>query len=309
MQTDQSAASSARRFLHENIRNDWEWPDVPPCREASDEEVRSVSSFRERYYGTSSPGSSEEEEGTEQGPYQFDSPDSIGETVERKAERRKRKKRQALAEEMKENAGLRMFVQQRDRWTGADSVRKYGTPARKEQAAPQTNPAGATDGDEASPAASLEASSSDASTPANDSCLNPCDILPPPDDALIPVAPTLLANNSIRKSITPKTYADIYSKIVLQSRTPSVPINLADMSKVLVQGWKESGEWPPRAAPLDPLAGKKRALAGISLVGKTETTAEPFLSHHPHLQKGVEGMKKMLHFGGGGGAGGTGNAG
>jgi hypothetical protein len=337
MESDQSATRAARRFLEDRVRNDWEWPKAPPCWSASDEEVRDATAFRERYYDTSDSASSAEDDATDvsQGPYKFDTPDSIQSLVEKKAERRKARKRAALEAEMEENEGLNIFVKRRDCWTGAEAVRKYGTDRSTASGNGKTPPATTViaDGPTSRPA-SIEASSSDTSTPMELDTPQPpaspssASSEPPPatntntntTEPLIPLAAPLLPENSIRQSITPKTYPDIYSKIVLQSRTPSVPINLGDMTKALVLGWQSNGEWPPKAAPLDPLAGRKRAMAGIALANRTDNGAEPFFAHHPHLQKGVEGMKKMLHLGGGnqhegGGAGaagpgtGAGNAG
>lgn len=34
--------------------------------------------------------------------------------------------------------------------------------------------------------------------------------------------------------------------MIVQGLTPTVPINLSDVVKSLVQGWKEKGEWPPK---------------------------------------------------------------
>ncbi|KAL4910072.1 hypothetical protein BDW74DRAFT_47910 [Aspergillus multicolor] len=66
-------------------------------------------------------------------------------------------------------------------------------------------------------------------------------------DPLIPVVPSLIAtSNPIRASITPAMYPSIYSKVVIQGLTPTVPINLADMTKAMVQGWKADGQWPPK---------------------------------------------------------------
>src|SRR5438477_12076202 len=61
--------------------------------------------------------------------------------------------------------------------------------------------------------------------------------LPPP---IIPVA------HPLRGLIHPGTYSGIYSRVTIQGTTPAVPINLADMTRVLVQGWKDNGEWPPK---------------------------------------------------------------
>ena len=142
-------------------------------------------------------------------------------------------------------------------------------------------------------------------------------------ETLIPIPPPLLANNPIRLSITPKIYPEIYSKVVSSARTPSVPINLSDMTRALVQGWKDSGEWPPKPGPLDPLAGRKRGIARLGVKGKSgvggigkggglgsgrEKSSSggqggghhaegEFLSHHPHLQKGVESVRRIFHLG------------
>ncbi|KAF1977688.1 hypothetical protein BU23DRAFT_451664 [Bimuria novae-zelandiae CBS 107.79] len=262
MENNQSASRAARRFLEERVRNDWNWPDVPDVWSQSDDEVRGVTSFRERYYGDSSPSESEAEGAADSSdPYRFDDPDSVGNAVELKAQRRTRKRYLALEEEMRVNEGLRLFVERRDAWTGVASVRKYGATGRTAQAQPDAQ------------TADTERTSSDLA------------------DTLVPVAPPLLLDNAIRKSISPKAYSDIFNKIVVSSRTPAVPINLSDMTKALVVGWKENGEWPPKAATLDPLAGKRRAAL-------TAVHGEPFLAHHPHLQKGVDSVRKIFHMNG-----------
>ncbi|KAF9883567.1 hypothetical protein FE257_003166 [Aspergillus nanangensis] len=67
------------------------------------------------------------------------------------------------------------------------------------------------------------------------------------DDPLIPVVPSFISDaNPIRASITPSMYPSIYSKVVIQGLTPTVPINLADLTKAMVQGWKSDGQWPPK---------------------------------------------------------------
>lgn len=381
MEHNQSASRAARRFLDDRVRTDWDWPTPPPCWSASDEEVRGVTVFRERFYGDSSPSSSSDsdDEATENAtasaahPYKFDNPDSIGGMVERKAERKKRKREEQLRSEMLENEGLRIFVARRDRWTGADAVRKYGTNHTPKQPASANNNTAPRDRDETanSPAAAAADEHDDKTTvipdpttPGDSPLASPSptpttptttvpsipplatpilpsvsNTPPPPSPplttALIPLAPRLLATNSIRASISQRTYPDIYSKIVLQSRTPAVPINLADMSKALVQGWRDTGEWPPKQAPLDPLAGGKRRGLGFGLgfglgggrgggrgdaraaargvngaahSGSATEGGDAFLAHHPHLQKGVGGLKRMLHLNGGGGGGGSSSA-
>lgn len=271
--TNQQAARAAKRFLTERVRNDWSWPDTPEPWIASDEEVLEVTEFRERYYGDScseegglGPSSSAVKKAASttqpREEYKFDSPDSVGDEVAQKRQDRKRKRRAAQEEEMQWNDGLRMFVDRRDAWTGAASVRKYGTQRGK--------------GSDSDTALAHSSSKND------------------PTDPLIPVAPTLLADNPIRSSIRPSTYPDIYSNVVITGRSPTVPVNLADMTRALVQGWKNDGEWPPKPGPLDPLAGKRRVVtAAMRSAGEG-----PFLSHHPHVKKGVDSVKRILHLNG-----------
>lgn len=76
---------------------------------------------------------------------------------------------------------------------------------------------------------------------------------PDPDDTLIPVVPPLLPpTNPIRASITPAVYPSLYSKVVVQGIAPTVPINLSDMIKAIVEGWKSDGQWPPKPTPVAP---------------------------------------------------------
>lgn len=71
-----------------------------------------------------------------------------------------------------------------------------------------------------------------------------------PDEPFIPVVPSIISNtNPIRASISPNMYPSIYSKVIVQSLTPTVPINLADVTKAMVQGWKADGQWPTKPAP------------------------------------------------------------
>jgi hypothetical protein len=69
------------------------------------------------------------------------------------------------------------------------------------------------------------------------------------EELLIPVAPPLLSpSNPIRATINPSIYPSIYTKVVVQGMTPTVPVNLADLTKAMVQGWKADGQWPPKPA-------------------------------------------------------------
>ncbi|KAF9698459.1 hypothetical protein EKO04_003373 [Ascochyta lentis] len=294
MENNQSAARAAKRFLDDRIRTDWSYPQVPPPWEQSDEEVRSAVDFRERYYGESDSSDSDIEPNTgagkdlEHDAYKFDSPDAIGDAVDLTREKRRKRRRMRLEEEMAENDGLRVWVERRDAWTGASSVRKYGPPSAFSKPDPPTTISQHDSGNGAEETMQLHVTSQ----PSNDATPDAFD--------LCPVAPRLLDDNLIRASITPKAYPDIYAKIVTSSRTPSVPINLSDMTKALVQGWKDTNEWPPKVGPIDPLAGKKRSIGGV-LGGGREGLGRGeggFIHRHPHLEKGVGSVKKILHLNG-----------
>lgn len=276
MENNLSASRQARRFLDDRLRNDWEYPNLPRAWSASDEEVRDAQGFRERYYGESESGDSSNEEEQGVSPYKFDNPDSIGDAVAQTREARKRRRRERLEREMLENEGLRIWVDRRDIWTGAASVRKYGTQRHRHE--------------NKSPSAAGDSSEEQVLTPSGSESQSP-DVANQDTFDLVPIAPRLLATNAIRASITPKAYPDIFQKIVVSSRTPSVPINLADMTKALVQGWKDTDEWPPRAGLLDPLAGKKRSITGAA-VNKHHGG---FMERHPHLEKSVDSVKRILH--------------
>jgi hypothetical protein len=273
MENNLTAARASRRFLEERLRNDWQYPDVPAFWSASDEEVRDAVDFRERYYGESESGDSDNEDQGD-GPYKFDNPDSIAHAVASTREARRKRRRERMEREMKENEGLRIWVERRDMWTGAASVKKYGTNRQRHR--PISAEGYSSEEHAATPTGSESQSLDSATQDTSD---------------LVPVAPRLLDKNPIRASISPKTYRDIYQKIVVSSRTPSVPINLADMTKCLVQGWKDSDEWPPRSGAVDPLAGKKRTITGTASNGHHTG----FIHRHPHLEKSVDGLKKVLH--------------
>ncbi|KAL8354112.1 hypothetical protein RB601_003794 [Gaeumannomyces tritici] len=68
-----------------------------------------------------------------------------------------------------------------------------------------------------------------------------------PVETVVPIpAPLLPPANAMRASISPAIYLSIYDKVVSHSLQPSCPINLVDMMRSCVAGWKRDGEWPPR---------------------------------------------------------------
>jgi Protein of unknown function (DUF4050) len=88
------------------------------------------------------------------------------------------------------------------------------------------------------------------------------------EDIEIPIAPPLLPpENGMRATITPAAYNTIYDKIILQQLTPSCPMNLKDVTRSCVQGWKRDGEWPAKSSVPDALAGKKKKGRKLSVAG------------------------------------------
>jgi len=68
-----------------------------------------------------------------------------------------------------------------------------------------------------------------------------------PVETLLPLPPPLLPpQNPMRASVTPAIYPSLYDKIVVHNLQPSCPVNLADMLRACVVGWKRDGEWPPK---------------------------------------------------------------
>ena len=117
-----------------------------------------------------------------------------------------------------------------------------------------------------------------------------------PDEPYIPVVPSIISNtNPIRASITSSMYPSIYSKVIVQSLTPTVPINLADVTKSMVQGWKADGQWPapPKHTSIvlqdDATVRRKDNNDGKSTAGSAETKKKSGVA---------SAVRKVLHFSG-----------
>lgn len=123
-------------------------------------------------------------------------------------------------------------------------------------------------------------------------------------DPVIPVVPSLISTtNPIRASITPAMYPSIYSKVVVQGLTPTVPINLADVTKAMVQGWKSDGQWPPKPTNivLQDDATVPRARDDISTAAPSAAAAADKQPPSPESKRrsGVaSAVRKVLHFSG-----------
>lgn len=126
------------------------------------------------------------------------------------------------------------------------------------------------------------------------------------EDPFIPVAPSLIStSNPIRAAITPTMYPSIYSKVVVQGLTPTVPINLADVTKAMVQGWKSDGQWPPKPANtnivLQDDATVRRPEKPASSAAAASDAAEKQLGSSPESKRrsGIAStVRKVLHFSG-----------
>jgi Protein of unknown function (DUF4050) len=297
--TKNEAARSAKRFLVSTIRDDWEFPSSDP-QQAQDPLHRKPLDYRIREDGSSDPEPLSDERYdardpmvfTDSDPYKFESPDAVARTmVERRCKRRR-----LLKEELGWNEGLRKWVDRRNAWCGAVGQR----PRRRRDKIddPQQN------GHDVSVPTELPAPRSPPS-PNSASSSSPVDSVPESEDdgelekpanspePLLPVYPSLLPeDNIIRASIKPEMYPAIYSKVVLQSLTPTVPVPLPDVTGALVQGWKSEGNWPPKgAAPATSIIqeGGRRASELLKFRRRESVVAEK-----GRMRKGVGAVKKAL---------------
>lgn len=226
-------------------------------------------------------------------PFKFDSPDSIGQAVTASKIARKSRRRKELRKETAWNDGLACFEARRAAWTGAKVARIRPKPSsplspisprrgmfwRTHSRASQAqsplplspshldegplSPASPAEGDAENGILNAAISQKTSST---DSSKQPELLLV---ETLIPIPPPLLPPaNPMRASINPTLYNSIYEKVVVNSLQPSCPINLSDMIRACVCGWKRDGEWPPRSAVPEPAAvvavrRKKNSISAI----------------------------------------------
>ncbi|KAL3421911.1 hypothetical protein PVAG01_06066 [Phlyctema vagabunda] len=282
-----------QRFLVEKIKNDWDWPSLEEAEVTKDAQLELEPSsspsiyaegeWRARLEGESDmsdsdcefpmgrpslrPDSAISKATNKSGPFRFDSPDGVGETVKKQELDRKRRRRKRLADEMAINEGLNCFVKRRDAWTGARKVPKLHSKPKPVQA-----PTAADDG---------SSTAIDSEDPDSGNIESDWDY-----EMEVPVVPPLLpAENAMRASIGVAAYPTIYDKVIVQQLSPSCPINLSHITRACVQGWKRDGEWPPRATPAEGIGGslsllkkkrRKSSLAGIlGLGGERDESGSP----------------------------------
>ncbi|KAI0202538.1 hypothetical protein F4808DRAFT_65606 [Astrocystis sublimbata] len=227
------------------------------------------------------------DEGASPIPYRFETPDAVGSTVKATELARSAKQRRAARAEMEWNSGLACFSARRDAWTGARIVRVRCKPmetitAESTSTSPTTKrlsfwrlsnsspPLSPTHSPAASTAGTAPLSPSGTRTSADTTAVSSVDTDPKehqtkedlsqyPVQTLLPIAePLIPAANIMRASIRPASYDSIYDKIVVQAMTPACPVNLADMLRACVVGWKRDGEWPPRPTEVPPVVAVRR---------------------------------------------------
>ncbi|KAJ5666044.1 uncharacterized protein N7477_008492 [Penicillium maclennaniae] len=315
-----TAIRDAKRFVREVVRDDWEFDphrSADAARPISSSSIdstgtlyqnRQVIEWRCREFDSS--GSELEPQSSDDD----DSDSSLGRRIAETAIERRRKRRRQMDEEMTWNEGLRMWMAQRDAWSGARTRRQIraqeqkrnleelrssspsnvdsvdsgvdtsaGKPPPSDQKAHSETTEGsglantierslsisekerleeeqstALDDDKRKESTETGITEPDAHTSKDPSRLttfpaiddsNVEDTDEELDEPLIPVAPPFIsADNPIRATIGPAIYPSIYAKVVVQGMTPTIPVNLADLTNAMVHGWKADGQWPPKPA-------------------------------------------------------------
>ena len=258
---------AVKKYLSEKVKNDWSWEWPRPEGQTTLEPSKTIEedtdlAWKERDEWLSN-GSDDEgmkmpkpatttsshdtPTPTSKNSVPLDGADGAGDVVKKALFDRKRRRKKRLAEEMAWNEGLRCFTARRDAWTCARKIPRPGNAVVK-----TTTRASLSSGDGGSSTA-IEQDDDEWE-----------------DDTEIPIAPPILPpENAMRASILPGAYNTIYDKVVVQSLTPSCPMNLKDVTRSCVQGWKRDGEWPPKSSP-ETLKKKGRKMSVASLLGFKE---------------------------------------
>ena len=225
------AAQSAKQEIRLKLREDWDWPSLEspersPVGHLPLNLPDSDSAWHERDSDSSfTPATN---------PYRYENPDAVAEPISS----RKRWQHEQTVQEASWNEGLRHFMERRDAWTGA----KASSPASSARNSVFDGPRSSSPGFQGAISTAAETEENqitDADLHIRSST---------PISIHVPVAPPLLApDNEVRAAITPATYPSIYSKVIIQGLTPTIPINLRDVVSAVVEGWKKDGEWPPKS--------------------------------------------------------------
>ncbi|KAJ4151289.1 hypothetical protein LMH87_011999 [Akanthomyces muscarius] len=289
---------AVRRYLADKVRYDWRRGSIrfddgyqvdESDPDSDDESVYSVVSEDNIHWRPRAEWTSDiDDEGD--GSSSFGDSQSSLQLV---AMARQTRRRRAIREEASWNPGLACFEARRNVWTGAKTVRVRSKPTAVtpvQNISPRSprrfffrrsmssSPPSAT-----AVLAATNAASADLSGTASDSSSTPHDELRKVDSradsstantpatsteetrtypvqTLLPLAqPILPPSNPLRASITPNVYLGLYDKVILHNLQPSCPINLSDMLRSCVTGWKRDGEWPPRSTPYNPPEARKKS--------------------------------------------------
>ncbi|KAH9898662.1 hypothetical protein F4778DRAFT_771710 [Xylariomycetidae sp. FL2044] len=206
--------------------------------------------------------------------YRFDNPEGVGIAVKANELARSANRRRAARAEMQWNAGLACFNARRDAWTGAKVARVRPKPPSSVPTSPSkrlsfwgriSTPTSPVDAPATSPLSPTATRTSGDTTAVSCSDTDgkeantKKDSSTYPIQTLLPLAPPILPPaNPMRSSITPASYPSIYDKIVVQTMTPACPVNLVDVIRACVTGWKRDGEWPPRSTIVAPVVAVKK---------------------------------------------------
>lgn len=234
--------------------------------------------YRPRTEWTSDFSDDDDDIPTRSSPLCFDGSDNVQVTAYDALQTKKAKRRRALRDEMTWNDGLACFEARRNAWTGARTVRVRGKPSSSLSASPRSprrfffrRSISASPPDSALATLSQRQDSmtavSDASSFSKDvdANLRKHDSVASstsasihsqlhPVETLLPIGqPLLPPHNPLRASIVPTVYLSLYDKVVLHGMQPACPVNLSDMLRSCVAGWKRDGEWPPRSSACEPL--------------------------------------------------------
>ncbi|KJZ78840.1 hypothetical protein HIM_01613 [Hirsutella minnesotensis 3608] len=252
------------------------------CRDGQNDDARSVYSivsedamhYRPRIESASDV--SDDEELAPCASSQDTHPDAMRLAAQKRTVERQARRRRAIRDEMTYNEGLACFEARRNAWTGARTVRVRSKPPSPTPTSPRSprrfffrhSPSGISPPSlppVAAQSAEVSGAASDASSHAKDTekdlktqktrdsaVSDPSSADLYPIETLIPVGqPLLPPNNALRAAIVPAVYVNLYDKVVVNNAQPACPINLADMLRSCVAGWKRDGEWPPRSAAVD----------------------------------------------------------
>lgn len=266
---------AVKRYLGERVKSNWtyEWPrpesdtlvEDPPILNAESlseqkwkerDEWQSDASASTDNLAIPTTATSPDTPSARDSTFRFETPDGIGDAIKQLQHEKKERRKRRLAEEIAINDGLKCFVARRDAWTGA---RKVSKPKKGSFALPKpVQQRGSVSSGDGGSSTAIEAEDDEEWE----------------TETEIPIAPPLIpAENAMRASVSPAAYNVIYDKVVVQSITPACPLNLKDVVRSCVQGWKRDGQWPPKSMP-EPAKRKSRKLSVASLFSWKEQEKE-----------------------------------